>query len=797
MFKWAVPFIVLFLTACGGGGNPNFSLSAAGATTTAGSFTTTNVLVTFAAGATNQVTLSLEGPPGITGTFNPPSVSAAASGSVLTVVVGSGVASGTYDVTVRGTSGSATNTTIFRLSVQASGGGGPSGGDLAGTVSIATSGGAGDDGLIAGQVIVKFRGGVSLQRVEALQVGGVSLQRVRGLSIENTALYEAPLDAQGTLDAIAELSARPDVEYAQANYRLQIARTPNDPLYSQQWHYPAINLPQTWDIERGQTNPVTVAVIDTGQLLQHPDFDRGRILPGFDMISDPRNANDGDGRDANPEDAGDLFEPTQSSYHGTHVAGTILANSDNNLGVAGVSWGARLLPVRVLGIQGGDLIDITDGMLWAAGLSVEGVPNNPNPAAVINMSLGGSVTCARVPLYQEVINRINAAGRIIVAAAGNEHQNVANFVPASCSGVITVGATGPSGGRAPYSNFGARIDLMAPGGNVAVNRNGIPAGGGVLSPLKSDPQNQFNYVFYNGTSMAAPHVSGLIALMKSARPNLSRVEALDILRRTARALSPTQCQGESRADINPPPVVGANDCGAGLVDAFAAIQAVGGSPVASFALSTTPSSLTIAPGSNSQTVVGIERIGGFAGAVNLSLQGAPSGVTGTFTPNPSSGATSTLALNVAGSVAPGQYSLSVQGTASGQTVTAALTLTVGTAITPTVKDTFLAALFWTGTQYDINRSKGVTLSAETRTANYTLTALNAGQYAVAGWKDVNGNEKVDAGDYFGVHRVNRQLALVRPPAVNINVNLELNSTTQSQFEADETLNALRALIERR
>ncbi|WP_299425677.1 S8 family peptidase [uncultured Meiothermus sp.] len=799
MPRWIFWFFAL-LAACGDSSSPNFSLSVPGSSVTQGSFTTVTVTASFSPGASNTAVLSLEGvPQGVSGIFNPPSVGSNNPTSQLTLTASSGVPTGTYDAVVRGTSGGASNTASFRLSVLGGGGGGGGGGSISGTVSIATgTSPTSDPDFVPGDIIVKFKGGVSVQSVQALRAGGAILQRVRGLSVEQVSLYKASLDAQGTLAAIADLAARADVEYAHPNYRFYPARTPNDPLYSRQWHYPAMNLPQAWDIEQGQSNPVTVAVIDTGQLLQHPDFDRNRILPGFDMISDPRNARDGDGRDNNPEDAGDLFSPTQSSYHGTHVAGTILAQSDNNLGVAGVSWGARLLPVRVLGVQGGDLIDITDGMLWAAGLPVSGVPTNPNPAAIINMSLGGSRPCSQIPLYQEVINRINAQGSIIVAAAGNNAENVANFVPASCSGVITVGATGPSGGRAPYSNFGGRIDLMAPGGNVAVNLGGVQAGGGVLSPLKSDASGQFNYEFYNGTSMAAPHVAGLIALMKSARPSLTRAEALDILRRTARPLTQTQCQGEtSPSRPTPPPGITAGDCGAGLVDALAAIQAVGGAPVGSFTLSATPSSLALAPGGNASVVVGIERVGGFSGPVNLTLQGAPSGVGGTFTPNPSSGATATLALTVAGNVPAGQYPMTVEGSAGGQTVRAALVLTVGTSSLPTLKDAFVAALFWTGTDFDVDRSRGMVLTADTRTANYALASLVAGQYAVAGWKDINGNGEVDGGDYFGVFRVNRQLALVQPPAANINFSLELTSGTTAGLEREPAFLALKKLIQRR
>lgn len=775
----------LLLVGCGGSGVPKFNLSAGSVSVLLGSFASSTVSLVPSTDFSGEVVLSFEAPAetALSGSFSPTSLSSSATSSRLTINAPANASPGTYQATIRGTNGAQSQTTTITVTVSGLGGGGGGGGNdgsIAGAVSISIPTPS-DSDFVPGQMIVKYKSGVSVQNAQTLQVGGVRMQQVRVLSVERTSLYQAPLDARGTLQAVAELSARGDIEYAQPRYRYRIYRSPNDPLYVQQWHYPAMNLPQAWDIERGQTNPVTVAVIDTGQLLQHPDFDRNRILPGFDMISDPQNANDGDERDNNPDDPGDN-PGGQASYHGTHVAGTILANSDNGAGVAGVSWGARLLPVRVLGAQGGDILDVTDGMLWAAGLTVDGVPSNPNKAAVINMSLGGRRPCSQDPFYQEVINRVNAAGVIIVVAAGNEAENAAGFSPASCSGVITVGATGPSGGRAPYSNYGTRIDVMAPGGNTSVNLGGVTQGGGILSTLKNDANGNFAFTFYQGTSMASPHAAGLVALLKSAKPSLTRAEVLDLLKRTARPLDLSKCRGETSPRLPTPPAgITAGDCGAGLVDALAAIQGTNTAPTGSFTLSTTPSSLTIAPGASAQVLVGLERVGGFSGAVNLSLQGAPAGVSGAFTPSSPIGISSTLALSVAPSVAAGQYPMTVQGTVSinGQTVSvsAALVLTVGVNNTPTVKDVFVGALFWTGTEYDLNRSKGITLTADTRTANYSIAGLVAGQYAVAGWKDINKNEEVDAGDYFGIYRAGGRLAYVRPNAININVNLELNVST--------------------
>lgn len=418
--------------------------------------------------------------------------------------------------------------------------------------------------FVPGELIVRFRPGAKLRQGAVLMANGVRLGLVRDLALENTQLVRAVVrDKQATLELLKSLKGRSDVLYAQLNYIRRAFKTPNDALYPYQWHYPAMNLPQAWDLETGNSNPVTVAVIDTGILSGHPDF-TGKLLPGYDFISDPDIANDGDGRDNDPEDPGD--EPGgQGSYHGSHVAGTVAATTNEGEGVAGVSWGAKILPVRVLGVGGGTDADILDAILWSAGLSVSGVPANPNPAQVINMSLGGTAKCSDFPLWQDAISKASAKGSIIVVAAGNENMDASNFIPASCTGVITVGATETRGYRAPYSNYGSRIDVMAPGGDTSVDRNGDGYADGVLSPIRKDSDGSYIWAFYQGTSMASPHVAGLVALMKSKKPSLTFSEALSVLKQTARPLSATACQRSS-----------ASDCGAGLVDAAAALQALSG-----------------------------------------------------------------------------------------------------------------------------------------------------------------------------------------------------------------------------
>ncbi|MCS7068910.1 MAG: S8 family serine peptidase, partial [Meiothermus sp.] len=390
----------------------------------------------------------------------------------------------------------------------------PGNGVISGTVRIAlqTSISNADPTapFVEGELIVKFKPQVSLQSLSRLSVSGVELQQVRPLGTERTYLYRASLNRADTLTLLQSLQSRSDVEYAHPNYLLFAQATPNDPRYpNQRWHYEAINLPTAWDIETGGSNPVTVAVIDGGIAAGHPDL-AGKLLPGYDFYSNAADSGDGDGRDPNPEDTA-----PGTDFHGNHVTGTVGAATNNNLGVAGVSWGAKILPVRALSGGSGTLADVADALRWAAGLSVPGVPANTNRASVINMSLGGPVACSNAPALQQAINEANNAGAIIVVAAGNSNVDASTFSPAGCSGVITVGATNAAGNRASYSNFGTRIDLMAPGGE--------PSGQQVVSTLGSG-----QYGGKAGTSMAAPHVAGVLALMKSKKPTLSAAEGLSI-----------------------------------------------------------------------------------------------------------------------------------------------------------------------------------------------------------------------------------------------------------------------------
>lgn len=364
-----------------------------------------------------------------------------------------------------------------------------------------------------------------------------------------------------TIAAIKELRRRDDVEFAEPNYIRHALAVPNDEFYNLQWDYPEISLPQAWDITTGDPS-VIVAVIDTGVVLNHPEM-QGQLVPGYDMISDPSVARDGDGIDNNPDDPGDLgISGNTSTFHGTHVSGTIDAKTNNGTGVAGVAWNVKIMPVRVLGVGGGTDYDIVQGILFASGLPNDSntVPNQR--ADVINMSLGGMGLSAA---EQDAINQARAAGVIVVAAAGNESSNADLTSPAGLDGVVTVSAVGYTQTLAPYSNFGSTVDVTAPGGDMSVDANGDTYADGVLSSVGTDAGG-FDYEFSQGTSMASPHVAGVAALMKSVDPNLTPDDFDQLLAGThpQSTIRITDDLGQPGRD---------NSYGYGLINAYNAVRA--------------------------------------------------------------------------------------------------------------------------------------------------------------------------------------------------------------------------------
>ena len=417
------------------------------------------------------------------------------------------------------------------------------------------------------QLIIRFRDGTNQATVDGV-LGRMQTEKGQKFRFIKTTLQKSDVFKFDKHKKKAEwddlkawLQQQPDVEYVEPDYIMtKMAVTmPNDSYFSYQWPLVdaigGIRADQAWNYSTG-TNAV-VAVVDTG-ILPHKDL-LPNILPGYDMIMDSFTANDGNGRDNDPTDPGDYVlsgecgstSNTNSSWHGTHVAGTIAAVANNAEGIAGIAYNAKILPLRVLGKCGGYNSDIADAIMWASGATVNGVPVNPTPARVINMSLGGQSACGTT--LQNAINTARANKTVVVVAAGNNNTDASTFSPANCNGVISVAATGRNGSKAYYSNYGATVDVAAPGGSMLSAQTD-----GIVSTLNTGTKQAVadTYAFYQGTSMATPHVAGIAALMLSANPSMTPDQVESTLKSTTRAF-PQTCTG----------------CGTGIVDANAAVQA--------------------------------------------------------------------------------------------------------------------------------------------------------------------------------------------------------------------------------
>lgn len=396
-----------------------------------------------------------------------------------------------------------------------------------------------------------------------MRIDGVTFERTIGGDILIARL--APGTSPKQARVISELlSSHPDIRYAEPDGRVRPVFVPADPLRTDQWfHYDTygIRAYDAWNVERGSAG-VVMALLDTG-ILTHEDLDVGRILPGYDFVSSTTYSNDGDELDADPTDPGDAVVADEcgpgapaedSSWHGLHLAGIMIAETDNNIGVAGLNHASRLLPVRVLGKCGGSYSDIIAGILWAAGLPGSGAATvNPTPARVINLSFAAEQTCTAG--IQDAIDRAVAAGVVVVAAAGNGYGlNVSGVLPAGCDNVIAVAATTRGGDIAGYSNVGGRVLLSAPGGDDIVLADGILSlhNAGPAAPGADD------YAYFAGTSVAAAQVTAGISLLFSAKPGLTLSKVRTILRQTAQAFPAGGCP--------------AANCGAGILDLNAAVR---------------------------------------------------------------------------------------------------------------------------------------------------------------------------------------------------------------------------------
>ena len=314
-----------------------------------------------------------------------------------------------------------------------------------------------------------------------------------------------------------------------------------DTYYYEQWalkdEYNGIRMPEAWEDSFGES--VVVAVLDTGILKSINDF--YHVLDGADLVSRVQVANDGDGRDMDPSDPGDWHSPnefatcsrryTNSSWHGSHVAGIIGAKGNNGSGIIGVAPKVSILPVRVLGKCGGELKDVADGIRWAVGGKVDGLPVNPNPAKVINMSLGAEGECSYT--IQQAINFAKSKGAVVVVSSGNNDFNLDErpFNPASCTGIINTGSSDQWASRSHFSNYGKQVDIVAPGGTGRFGKGIISfSNNGKKGPETNIVEEK------SGTSMAAPHVSGVAALIFSQYPGLFPDQVEQILKDSADAI---------------------------------------------------------------------------------------------------------------------------------------------------------------------------------------------------------------------------------------------------------------------
>ncbi|MEA3182748.1 MAG: serine protease [Gammaproteobacteria bacterium] len=483
------------------------------------------------------------------------------------------------------------------------------------------------------QIIVKLRstGAASAQslsmrdRVANLAVrSGLTMKESRQIFDRMQVMRVEPGSATDSVAATIErLKADPDVEYAVPDERRYIHAVPNDPLYATtgQWYLQAdpatpaaVNAQGAWDLTTGDPNLV-IADLDTGVRYDHPDLltvaNSGRLLPGYDFIGNATVANDGGGRDADASDPGDWINTADkgtsqfkscdidiSSWHGTRTAGILGALTNNSRGVAGLTWQSKILPVRVLGKCGGFDSDIIAGMMWAAGLPVSGAPVNPNPAHIINMSLGSTTACPQT--YSDAITQLTGIGVLVVVSAGNEGGAVDS--PGNCPGVATVAGIRHAGTKVGFSSLGPEVTVSAPAGNCINTISGpcvysiqTTTNSGTSTPVANDDAYTGNTITPDdqqpkgpnlGTSFSAPIVSGIAGLMLAANSNLNTCQLISRLKEGSLPFPQTSV-GE---DTQPPAChVPANSsdvqalecictldgqtCGAGMANALGAVKA--------------------------------------------------------------------------------------------------------------------------------------------------------------------------------------------------------------------------------
>jgi len=627
--------------------------------------------------------------------------------------------------------------------------------------------------FVPGELIVRFNDKILPAGVQqdslAMRANSIGLQAVAGapgrdmlMSVGSTTQSASAMNALGVRPAAKAVNAklqskldtllmlkgvaqRRDVKQARLNYIYQPLAIPNDTFYSSQWHYPLVNLPQAWDVTQGSSS-VIVAVVDTGVLLNHPDFvnadTSSQLVQGYDFIRDVTVANDGNGIDNNPNDVGDRALGFSSSFHGSHVAGTIGAATNNATGVTGVGWNTRIMPMRVLGVGGGTSYDVEQAVRYAARLSNDSNTLPAQKADIINLSLGGPGGGATPQAYTDARN----AGVIIVAAAGNESSSTL-FYPASYSGVVSVSAVDLNKNLAFYSNFGSTIDIAAPGGDASQNLNGDSYPDGILSTQGSDFSSplQFTYGIKQGTSMAAPHVAGIVALMKSEYPAMTPVIFDTILQSGVM----TEDLGVAGLDQN---------YGYGLIDALDAVLearrlASGGAVLANPFLAASPGSLNF--GSTGVTAI-------------LDVRNAGTGILTVTGVTEDSGSWLSITPSSVDADNLGSYTVSVNRgvlPTTSATYTADITIvsSSNTVIVPVIMQVSSASTFDdVGLQYislvDTTLSAGSSVISQFPTTSvngtytYTFNPVAPGTYQILSGSDIDNDFTLcDAGESCGLY----------------------------------------------